>query len=102
VHFEDFAGASAAHADDQPFEIRLAKSGKSYEVAAGVSILDTLRKHGHMLASSCESGTCGTCRCRFTEGEVDHRDLVLSEAERKSEIMICVSRATSPTLTLDI
>jgi phthalate 4,5-dioxygenase reductase subunit len=102
VHFEDFAGASATHANDQPFEVRLAKSGKSYEVAAGVSILDTLRKHGHMLASSCESGTCGTCRCRFTEGDPDHRDLVLSEAERKSEIMICVSRAISPTLTLDI
>ena len=102
VHFEDFVGASAPHADDQPFEVKLAKSGEIYEVAAHVSILDTLRKHGHVLASSCESGTCGTCRCRFTEGEPDHRDLVLSEAERNSEIMICVSRAISPALTLDI
>jgi phthalate 4,5-dioxygenase reductase subunit len=102
VHFEDFVGASAPHADDRPFEVRLAKSGASYEVAAHVSILDTLRKNGHVLVSSCESGTCGTCRCRFLEGEVDHRDLVLSDDEKKSEIMICVSRATSPTLTLDI
>jgi phthalate 4,5-dioxygenase reductase component len=102
VHFEDFVGASAPHADDKPFEVRLAKSGKNYEVAANISILDTLRRNGHVLASSCESGTCGTCRTRFTEGEPDHRDLVLSEKEKKGDIMICVSRSKSPTLTLDI
>jgi phthalate 4,5-dioxygenase reductase subunit len=102
VRFEDFVGASAPHADDKPFEVKLAKSGKSYQVPASVSILDTLRKNGHSLASSCESGTCGTCRTRFIEGEPDHRDLVLSEKEKKSEIMICVSRSKSPTLTLDL
>ena len=102
VHFEDFVGASAPHADDKPFEVRLAKSGGIYEVAANVSILDTLRSHGHVLASSCESGTCGTCRCRFVEGEPDHRHLVLSDDEKRHDIMICVSRAKSPTLTLDI
>jgi phthalate 4,5-dioxygenase reductase component len=102
VHFEDFVGASAPHVDDKAFEVKLAKSGKSFEVAANVSILDTLRRHGHALASSCESGTCGTCRIRFIEGEPDHRDLVLSDKEKKTEIMICVSRAKSPTLTLDI
>lgn len=102
VHFEDFVGASAPHADDKAFEVKLAKSGAVYEVRANVSILDTLRQHGHVLASSCESGTCGTCRCRFTAGEPDHRDLVLSDDEKKSEIMICVSRAISPALTLDL
>jgi phthalate 4,5-dioxygenase reductase subunit len=102
VHFEDFVGASAPHADDVKFEVRLLKSGASYEVAAHVSILDTLRSHGHVLASSCESGTCGTCRCRFTDGEPEHRDLVLSDDEKKRDIMICVSRAKSATLTLDL
>jgi phthalate 4,5-dioxygenase reductase subunit len=102
VHFEDFVGASAPHADDRPFEVRLAKSNTAYDVAANVSILDTLRQHGHVLASSCESGTCGTCRCRFTEGEPNHRDLVLSDDEKRHDIMICVSRAKSSTLTLDI
>jgi phthalate 4,5-dioxygenase reductase subunit len=102
VHFEDFVGASAPRADDTPFMVRLAKSGGQYEVPANVSILDTLRKHGHALASSCESGTCGTCRVRFSEGEPDHRDLVLSDAEKKHEVMICVSRSKSPVLVLDI
>ena len=102
VHFEDFVGASAPHADDVKFEVRLSKSGAAYEVAANVSILDTLRQHGHVLPSSCESGTCGTCRCRYTDGKPDHRDLVLSDDEKTRDIMICVSRAKSPSLTLDI
>lgn len=102
VHFEDFVGAATPHADDRPFEVRLAKSGATYEVAANVSILDTLRRHGHALPSSCESGTCGTCRCKFIDGEVEHRDLVLSDDEKKREIMICVSRARSSMLVLDI
>jgi phthalate 4,5-dioxygenase reductase subunit len=102
VHFEDFVGATVNYADDKPFTVILAKDGKRYEVPAKISILDTLRKNGHALASSCESGTCGTCRTRYSAGEPDHRDLVLSEREKRSEIMICVSRAKSSELTLDI
>jgi phthalate 4,5-dioxygenase reductase subunit len=102
VHFEDFVGASAPRPDDTPFRVVLAKSGASYEVPAGKSILDTLRAHGHSAPSSCESGTCGTCRTRYLAGEPDHRDLVLSDQEKRKEIMICVSRAKSPELTLDV
>ncbi len=102
VHFEDFVGATANYVDDTPFAVVLAKSGERYEVPVKVSILDTLRRHGHTLPSSCESGTCGTCRTRYLAGEPDHRDFVLSERERRGEIMICVSRAKSAELTLDI
>src|ERR1700732_3588071 len=102
VHFEDFVGASAPHAYDKPFEVHLARCTTRYEVAAGFSILDPLSKKAHVLPSSCEGGPGGPCRTRFSEGEPDHRDLVLSDREKKSEIMICVSRAKSPTLTLDI
>ncbi len=102
VHFEDFVGATVSHADDTAFFVFLAKSGKRYEVPVRTSILDTLRRHGHVLPSSCESGTCGTCRTRYTSGEPDHRDFVLSDREKRSELMICVSRAKSPELTLDI
>lgn len=102
VHFEDFAGATATRPDDVAFVVKLAGNGKEYTVPAGVSILDALRRNGYTLASSCESGTCGTCRTRYTDGDPDHRDLVLSEREKKTEIMICVSRARSPSITLDI
>lgn len=102
VHFEDFAGVAASRPDDQPFQVKIATSGQMIEVPAGVSILDALREHGYALASSCESGTCGTCRTRYLAGEVEHRDLVLSDREKRTEIMICVSRAKSSGITLDL
>ena len=102
VHFEDFVGAVADFPDDRPFAVVLARSGNRYEVPVKVSILDVLRQNGYVLPSSCESGTCGTCRTRYIAGEPDHRDLVLSEREKRHNIMICVSRSKSAELTLDI
>lgn len=102
LHFEDFGGATAPKADDTPFTVRLAKDACTLVVPVGVSILDTLRSAGHHLPSSCESGTCGTCKTRYLAGEPDHRDLVLSESEKKESVMVCVSRSHSPELVLDI
>jgi phthalate 4,5-dioxygenase reductase component len=70
-------------------------------VPVGTSILEAMRSHGYDAPSSCESGTCGTCRTKLLDGEADHRDLVLAEHERGNQIMLCVSRARSPKLTID-
>ena len=103
VHFEDFGSSKPAHkADDTTFTVRLARSGKHFEVPANVSILDTLRAEGITVSSSCESGTCGSCRTRLIAGEAEHRDLVLTEREHATDIMICVSRAKSEELVLDL
>jgi phthalate 4,5-dioxygenase reductase subunit len=101
VHFMSFVDATAAKADDKPFRVKLAKSGDVVEVPVGTTILEALRAAGHEAPSSCESGTCGTCRTKLIEGEADHRDLVLTDDERASNIMICVSRAKSPQLVID-
>jgi phthalate 4,5-dioxygenase reductase subunit len=101
VHFMSFVDATAAKADDKPFTVKLAKSGDVVEVPVGTTILEALRAAGHEAPSSCESGTCGTCRTKLIEGEADHRDLVLTDDERASNIMICVSRAKSPQLVID-
>jgi len=102
IHFESFGAETKSVAENAPFTVRLIRSNESIEVGAKESILDALRRHGHRVASSCEAGTCGSCRVTYTAGEVDHRDLVLDEDEQKKEIMICVSRATSPCLDLDL
>ena len=60
-----------------------------------------MHAHGYEAPSSCESGTCGTCRTKILDGEADHRDLVLAEHERHDQIMICVSRARSAVLEID-
>lgn len=102
IHFESFLDAgAAAKPDDQPFTVVLAKSGERIEVAPGASILEAMRSRGHEAPSSCESGTCGTCRTRLVSGEADHRDLVLMDDEKHDQIMICVSRARSAEIVID-
>jgi phthalate 4,5-dioxygenase reductase subunit len=102
VHFESFVDAAAAQRpEDRAFTVVLAKSGARIEVPPGISILEAMRARGHSAPSSCESGTCGTCRTALVAGEPDHRDLVLTEEERARQIMICVSRARSPELVID-
>lgn len=101
VHFEAFSEAETHRPDDKPFRVRLARSGKVVEVPVTKTILEVLRDNGLEVPSSCETGTCGTCRTKMLSGEADHRDLVLAEHERADTIMICVSRARSDELTLD-
>ena len=101
VHFEAFSEAETHKADDKPFKVRLARSGAVIEVPTNRTTHEALREHGLDVPSSCETGTCGTCRTKLLAGEADHRDLVLAEHERKDTIMICVSRARSDEITID-
>ncbi len=103
VHFEDFGSDLVKpRADDKPFRVRLARDGAELEVPVGATILEVLRAHGRRVPSSCESGTCGTCRTAYLDGEVDHRYMVLAPGERARALMACVSRAKSDLLVLDL
>jgi phthalate 4,5-dioxygenase reductase component len=104
VHFEDFGTGTvpAKAAADTAFTVKLAKSGLTLAVPADKSILEVIRAAGINAASSCESGSCGTCRTSLISGAADHRDVVLAEHEKSDTIMICVSRAKAGELVLDI
>jgi phthalate 4,5-dioxygenase reductase subunit len=103
VHFEDFGtSAPADQHGEKAFSVKLAKSGKTVAVPAGVSILAALRGQGVDVPSSCESGTCGACRTGLISGVAEHCDFVLDDDEQESAIMICVSRARSGELVLDL
>ncbi|MGE4156109.1 MAG: 2Fe-2S iron-sulfur cluster-binding protein [Hydrogenophaga sp.] len=102
VHFESFGADTKPHPDDKRFEVELARTGMKILVPANRSILDTLREHSIRVPSSCESGTCGSCKVRLLKGEADHRDLALLPEEQEDHIMVCVSRAKSDTLVLDL
>ena len=101
VHFEAFSEAETHKPTDKPFKLRLARSGEVLDVPTTKTILEVLRDHGLEVPSSCETGTCGTCRTKLVAGKADHRDLVLAEHERADTIMICVSRAKSDEITID-
>ncbi|UNK46094.1 PDR/VanB family oxidoreductase [Arthrobacter sulfonylureivorans] len=104
-HCERFAAAPpAAGVEDKPFEVVLAKSGRTLQVPAGVSCLKVLREAGTDVDWSCTEGVCGTCETEVLEGDPDHRDAVLTQAEREANetMMPCVSRARGPRLVLNL
>jgi ferredoxin-NADP reductase len=86
------------------FAVVLARSGSRVTVRPGCSILEAVEAAGVNVLSSCREGTCGTCEADVLAGVPEHRDSLLTAAERKSNetMFICVSRSLSPELTLDL
>ena len=103
VHFELFSN-TVSHQGDQPFKVRLARSGIELNVAAGQSLSQVLADHGIPIETSCEQGVCGTCMVAVLEGTPQHRDVYLSEDEKRAGhcMQACVSRSASEWLVLDL
>lgn len=102
VKFERFGVDMAMRRENRAFDVTLARSGREVHVPADATLLEALRGQGVTVRSSCESGTCGTCVTPLVSGDVDHRDMYLDDDERAHQIMVCVSRARSGRLVLDI
>ncbi|HKU14914.1 MAG TPA: PDR/VanB family oxidoreductase [Steroidobacteraceae bacterium] len=105
LHREYFAPtAPVAHDADGPFRVKLASSGRIIDVPADRSIVAVLAGIGIDIPTSCEYGVCGTCITRVLEGEADHRDLVLTDAEKNEgrQFTPCCSRAKTPLLVIDL
>mgnify|MGYP003799236695 CR=1 FL=1 len=103
IHVELFVEA-ATLSGDQPFEVELRQSGKVLQVPANKTILEVMEEAGLDPMFDCRRGECGVCQATVLEGIPDHRDYVLSDEERASGklIQICISRAKSPRLVLDL
>ena len=103
IHFESFAPQAPA-ADAGGFDIQLGFDGPLIPVNPDQTVAQALIAAGVDVPLSCEQGICGTCECRVLEGEVDHRDSILSAKEKAAMdvMMTCVSRARSPRLVLDL
>lgn len=105
VRFEWFTPKSRpADEVSGAFELVCDQSGVTLSVPPEKSVLEVLTEAGFDVPRSCEQGICGTCECRVLEGEVDHRDSILSVAERDANevMMTCVSRAKGGRLVLDL
>ncbi|MEP0074209.1 MAG: PDR/VanB family oxidoreductase [Marinomonas sp.] len=100
IHFEAFKAPEPG----KPFDIELSKSGVKLHVKADSSILETLEAAEVPIESSCRGGVCGRCFVSVLDGDIEHRDEFLSADEKASKkcIMPCVSRATGPSLVLDL
>ncbi|MEE2058094.1 PDR/VanB family oxidoreductase [Rhodococcus artemisiae] len=89
---------------DAPFRVVCEQSGVSATVSPEKTILETLEESGVNVPNSCREGFCGTCETRVLCGTPDHRDSLLTASEQESgaTIMLCVSRARSDELVLDL
>jgi ferredoxin-NADP reductase len=87
-----------------PFEVELARTGATVTVLPDKTVLEAVGAVGVDVLSSCRQGICGTCETTVLDGEPDHRDALLDDAERQANdcMFICVSRARSDRLVLDL
>ena len=104
LHREYFSAQQPTADGDQPFQVTLASSGLTVDVAAGQSVVQALADAGVEILTSCEQGVCGTCLTRVLSGEPDHRDVYLTDAEKAAndQFLPCCSRSRSPLLVLDL
>ncbi|NNE88242.1 MAG: 2Fe-2S iron-sulfur cluster binding domain-containing protein [Silicimonas sp.] len=92
-HLEYFSVPDAPEYENHDFTLRLAKSGRDLVVPADKTATDVLAENGIHVDVKCSDGLCGVCKCGLISGGVEHRDFVLSKAERKDAIILCQSRA---------
>jgi len=102
LRFETFG--SSGRLPTQAFDVRIPRHDLTLHVPADSTLLDTLDAAGIQTIWDCKRGECGLCAMDVlgVDGEIDHRDVFLSEHEKASgqRICVCVSRAVG-TLTLD-
>ena len=101
---ESFAPSAPDYGDKRAFSVVLARSGKTLEVGAGESLLDILELNDARVPYSCVQGVCGSCVTPVLSGVPEHRDAILTDEERasNSKMCVCVSRAKSDRIVLDL
>lgn len=104
VHFEKFKAGAIEAQEDKPFDIRLAKSGKVLHVPAEKTAIAVLAENQYDVDMVCGEGVCGACLVNVVDGDIEHRDQVLTDDEKSdNDVMtVCCSRAKSAVLTLDL
>lgn len=102
LRYETF-GSSGRFAP-QAFRVQVPRHSLDILVPVDCSLLDALEQAGVQALSDCKRGECGLCAMDVlaVSGEVDHRDVYLSEHEKKenTRICACVSRVVGA-ITLD-
>lgn len=106
AHIERFSAVALASAPEaqKTYTVELRRSGKTFDVTPDTSLHQRLLDLQVKVPFSCEAGLCGACETRVLEGEVAHRDSVLTASERASHrvMLVCVSGCKSARLVLDL
>ncbi len=95
LHREYFAVPETPEYTNHPFTIRLARSRIEVKVSAEQSASEAIIEAGVHVDLKCSDGICGVCKCGVLEGDIEHRDFVLSKAQREETMILCQSRAAT-------
>ena len=95
-HLEYFSVPEQPDYVNNNFTLKLARSGREFLIPADKTATDVLAENGIHVDVKCSDGICGVCKCGLLDGEVEHRDFVLSKKQREGAIILCQSRAADP------
>ncbi|WP_432817219.1 reductive dehalogenase [Sulfitobacter sp. JB4-11] len=101
-HLEYFSVPEQPEYVNHPFTLRLARSGRDLIIPPDKSATDVLAENGYRIDVKCSDGICGVCKCGLVGGDVEHRDFVLSKAQRQDQIILCQSRAAQKDGVIEI
>lgn len=83
-------------------QVTIARTGRSFEVGEGESLLDAALRGGVPLRYGCRRGKCSTCKHLVVEGEVDDRQIsayaLLDEERDEGATLLCQAFARSDCL----
>ncbi len=99
LHREFFSVPEAPPRENHTFTLRLIDSGRELAVPADSSATEVLSAAGFKVEVKCSDGLCGICATAYDPAlsdAIDHRDVVLSVAERRQRVVLCCSRAADP------
>jgi ferredoxin-NADP reductase/fatty acid desaturase len=104
IHSETFVSRNLGQLKNLPFEVKIASSGKVFQVAADEFLIDVLNRNHCGVPCSCTQGICGSCITPVASGEIEHRDAILTDTERAAgdQMCVCVGRARGGRIVLDI
>ncbi|WP_300297526.1 PDR/VanB family oxidoreductase [Ferrovibrio sp.] len=103
LRFETFG--SGGLQPNEPFWVKVPRLGIEIAVPENSTMLDALEAAGVEVMSECRRGECGLCAVDVVavEGGIDHRDVFLSEQQKRENhrLCACVSRAVHGGLVID-
>ncbi|KAF2159663.1 hypothetical protein M409DRAFT_70848 [Zasmidium cellare ATCC 36951] len=96
LHFESFGSSTEGDLGD-PFEVEVEEDDRSttLNVPSDRSLLHVLQDAGFDVMSSCEAGTCGTCKVSLCSGEVIRKGVALAVEDKDTCILSCVDRGVA-------
>ncbi len=100
-HLEYFTPPVPPEYENHSFTLKL-KDGRQIEVPEDQTAADALNAAGIHVDVKCADGICGVCKCGVIAGKVEHRDFVLSNAQREGSMILCQSRAADPEGKIEI